>query len=212
MKLVVDLSRPMGDPERERMVPLTPEEIAENRGDPRARMYSSLSAARNAENWACLAERLRRGADVILREKHGAPLFEEDARPSPSFWLGAVHMMLLGQAVEVAAKGLLVAQDPARVDQSRPRTPFIWRDWGHDLARLLRETKITVSQSEERTAHLLKSFIEWGGRYPSPMNLNTAKPLEWTSDDVASAEALYDRLETLLKTAAREQTTRDGHH
>lgn len=195
MKLVVDLSRPESDPEREQMVPLTPEEIAERRGDPSTRMRSFLGAARNGENWGSLAERLRRAADVILREKQTAPFFEEDFRPSPSFWLGAVHMMLLGQAVEIAAKGLIVAQDPTRVDASRPRSPFIWRAWGHDLVRLLEETKVTVSPSEERVALLLQDFVEWGGRYPSPVNLHTARPLEWTDGDVASAEALYDRLD-----------------
>ncbi len=42
--------------------------------------------------------------------------------------------------------------------------------------------------------HLLRDFVEWDGRYPSPVELRTARPLEWTDGDVASAEALYDRL------------------
>lgn len=195
MKLVVDLSRPEGDPGREQMVPLTPEEIAERRGDPGARVRSFLGAARNGENWASLAERLRRAADVVLREKKAATSGEEDGRPSPSFWLGAVHMMLLGQAVEVAAKGLLVAQDPTRVVAAGPRIQFPWRGWGHDVPRLLREAKVTVSPNEERVAALLRNFIEWGGRYPSPVSIKTARPLESTPDDVACAEALYDRLD-----------------
>src|SRR4051812_22587819 len=99
-----------------------------------------VGAAKNSGNWGALAERMRRAADVILREKQAAPLYENDFRPSPSFWLGAVHMMLLGQAVEIAAKALLVAEDPTLVDETRPRSPFAWRDWGHDLPRLLRET------------------------------------------------------------------------
>lgn len=194
-KLVVDLSKPEGDPEREQVVPLTADEIAERRGDPAARVRAVIGGAKNPENWGALAERLRRAADVIIREKQSAPFYEEDFRPSPSFWLGAVHMMLLGQAVEVAAKALLVAQDPARVDETRPRNPFVWREWGHDLPRLLRETGITFSTDDERVAGLLRDFVEWGGRYPSPVNLHNAHPLEWTTDDAALAEALYDRLE-----------------
>jgi len=110
-------------------------------------------------------------------------------------------MMLLGQAVEVAAKALLVAQDPARVDETRPRTPFVWRRWGHDLPRLIRETGIAFSTEDERVAGLLRDFVEWGGRYPSPVNLHNAHALEWTTGDVAVAESLYDRLEDARRQA-----------
>jgi hypothetical protein len=154
-----------------------------------------LGAACSADNWGALAERLRRAADVVLREKQTPTFPDEDLRPSPSPWLGAIHMMLLGQAVEVAAKGLLVAQDPAWVDTSKPKSPFRWSNWGHDLVRLLGETKVTVSPSEKQLADLLREFVEWGGRYPSPKNPANGEPLRWNPGDVASAEALYDRLD-----------------
>jgi hypothetical protein len=190
-----DLSKPDAHPGREQMVPLTAAEIGERRGDATATLRAFVGASQNPENWGALAERLRRAADIVLREKQGAPMFEADYKPSPSFWLGAVHMMLLGQAVEVAAKALLVAQDPTRIDEARPRTPFAWRGWGHDLARLLRETGLMWSANDERIARLLRDFVEWGGRYPSPVNLHTAHPLEWTSGDIDVAVSVYDRLD-----------------
>lgn len=109
-------------------------------------------------------------------------------------------MMLLGQAVEVAAKGLLVAQDPEKwIDEARPERPFGWGRWGHDIARLLREAGVTLTPDEERVADLLRNFIQWGGRYPAPTNLHTAHPLEWTSEDISAAEALYERLEAVRR-------------
>ncbi len=155
-----------------------------------------LGAARSADNWGALAERLRRAADVVLREKQTAPPYEEAYRPSPSFWLGAVHMMLLGYAVEVAAKGLLVGQDPARwVDESKPTAPFRWTGKGHNLGDLLRDTKMALSPDEEGVALLLQDFVEWGGRYPSPRKLANGRPLTCTGSEIALAEALYDRLD-----------------
>jgi hypothetical protein len=194
-KLVVDLSKPEGHPDREQMIPLTAEEIAERRGDPSARIGSFVGAARSPDNWGVLAERLRLAADVVLREKQSAPIIEEDFRQSPSFWLGAVHMMLLGQSVEVATKGLLVAQDPAWVEEDQPQSPFRWRKRGHDIPYLLRKAGIALSSDQERVADLLRDFVQWGGRYPTPVNLQSAHPLEWTGEDVVSAEALYDQLE-----------------
>lgn len=158
-------------------------------------MRSFLGASRSPDNWGVLAERLRRAADVVLREKQTAPLYEEGSRPSSSRWLGAVHMMLLGQAVESAVKGLLVAQDPTWVDGSRPKTPFRWWRRGHDLVYLLQQAGIMVSAGEERVACLLQDCVEWGGRYPSPMNLRTGRTLAWDEGAIAFAESLYDRLD-----------------
>ena len=169
-----------------------------------------LGAAKSSGSWGALAERLRRAADVVLREKRAAPVFENDLTPSVSFWLGAVHMMLLGQALEVAAKGLLVMQDPARVvDETRPRSPFLWRTWGHNLTRLVGETGIPFSPEEERVTRLLRDFVEWGGRYPAPMNLNTGHPLEWDDDDIRLAESLYDRLQETHLSIARSQAAEE---
>lgn len=68
-KIVIDLSKPEGHPEREQLVPLTDEETAEHRGDPDARLRSFIGAARSPDNWGALAEHLRLAADIVLREK-----------------------------------------------------------------------------------------------------------------------------------------------
>lgn len=73
MKLVVDLSKPEGDPEREQYIPLTEEEIAQREAD--AAAYAEEQAAREAE--AAAKEALKASARQKLVS--GQPLTEEEA-------------------------------------------------------------------------------------------------------------------------------------
>ena len=49
-------------------------------------------------------------------------------------------------------------------------------------------------RNEQRVANLLRDFVEWGGRYPSPANFDSARSLEWNAEEIACADSLYDRL------------------
>jgi hypothetical protein len=73
MKVVVDLSKPEGHPEREQYIPLTAEEIAQRDAD--AAAAAEAQAAREAE--AAALEALKASARAKLVA--GQPLTEEEA-------------------------------------------------------------------------------------------------------------------------------------
>jgi hypothetical protein len=73
MKVVVDLSKPEGDPEREQYIPLTAEEIAER--EAMAAQAAEEQAAREAEAEALAALKASARAKLVA----GQPLTEEEA-------------------------------------------------------------------------------------------------------------------------------------
>lgn len=73
MKLVVDLSKPEGDPEREQYIPLTAEEIAQAEAD--AAQFAQEQAAREAEAEALAALKASARAKLVA----GTPLTDEEA-------------------------------------------------------------------------------------------------------------------------------------
>src|SRR5262249_45494304 len=103
---------------------------------------------------------------------------------------GRAFMMLAGYALEVLAKGVIIAQRPNEVRERWKRLTH-----EHDLVALLAETGITLSEAAEKFAGRAAAAATWSGRYPVPKTADRmTQDLKWgwPSDlDVTTFHAVY---------------------
>jgi hypothetical protein len=125
-------------------------------------------AQRNPRSWLYEADRLRRAADLVgsLGEAYEwlkASSLGLDAEGSDlAFQLGPTALMLIGYAIEVLAKGMIVAVDPADETVKRISRSHI------DAALLEEAGGELVSGDAFLVDQTLYHAVRWFGRYPVP--------------------------------------------
>lgn len=136
------------------------------------RAWDELLADEQASprSWLREADELKRAADLVgscfqaeANEslKTLSPRDNDEARFN-AFELGDVALMLIGYAIEVAAKGIIIARDatPRNIDRITKR---------HIDEKLLAEAGIELSSGDGFLVGVkLFHAVRWSGRYPSP--------------------------------------------
>jgi hypothetical protein len=127
-------------------------------------------AQRDPRAWLYEADRLRRAADLVGSRFQGeanewlkVSSLDLDAEGSDlAFQLGPTALMLIGYAIEVLAKGLIVAVDPA--DETVKRISR-----SHIDAALLEEAGAELLSGDAFLVdQTLYHAVRWFGRYPVP--------------------------------------------
>jgi hypothetical protein len=127
-------------------------------------------AQRDPRAWLYEADRLRRAADLVgsrfqaeANEWLKTAQMDLDAEGSDlAFQLGPTARMLIGYAIEVLAKGLIVA-----ADQSDETVDRIGRT--HIDAALLQEASVEMQAGDAFLVdQTLYHAVRWFGRYPVP--------------------------------------------
>jgi hypothetical protein len=165
-------------------------------------------------SWLYAAERQKRAADLVGSAFQAEAqtwlklaLFSPEDDPElqrRAFELGPSAMMLIGYAIEVVAKGLIVAQGatPEIVSRMTRR---------HLDANLLSEANVNLTAGEPFLVEKLYHWIRWSGRYPAPKPadgeqfITSARcggpltdPGGISTDDYRQACELYDRMHATL--------------
>lgn len=158
------------------------------------------------ENWLDAALPLKQ-----LAENGWTPGVEVDGVESEAplqsigdLQLWPARLLLAGVAIELLAKGLLVARDPSLV-QGGALAPHLTN---HNLSQLLQKGEVVLDAMEEDLVKRLAVFIRWAGRYPIPINLKTyraegsAEYRSMDSSDPMVFGQLFERLAALLRAEA----------
>ncbi|WP_147275187.1 hypothetical protein [Thioalbus denitrificans] len=122
--------------------------------------------------WWLQARRLKRGADLIweiyekevqrfLNDPDG---FHEEERlagtTSVDIEMCNVYYFLLGLAVEVLAKGILVGRDPKCLSKNKK--------YNHNIKGYISECGISFDEKKKELLDALSTIVQWKGRYPAP--------------------------------------------
>lgn len=127
-------------------------------------------AQRDPRAWLYEADRLKRAADLVGSRFQGeanewlkAAQLDLDAEGSDlAFQLGPTALMLIGYAIEVLAKGLIVATDPS--DETVQRISR-----SHISVALLEDAGVEFGSGDEFLVdQTLYHAVRWFGRYPVP--------------------------------------------
>lgn len=174
---------------------------------------SASAAVQNPGGWLFSADRLRRAATelhkVVDQDFASMRSLVGTFQPAP-VEVGSVMMMLLGYTLENLAKGIIVAKDPSAAQGKVKRPTALATDLNRHLdANLLVEAGLALSPDEEAQVARLRTFLEWGGRYPAATDsvkmmyaYPGQPPASFTTADLPVIDALIDRTrETLVATA-----------
>ena len=149
--------------------------------------------------WAMQALRLRRAADLVYEtalegiRRHCELMQSEEWPERGGFSLHAVEPemadamldttvfdighMLMGCAIENAAKAFLITQDPGLVTTEGRLDPSITT---HNLHVLLRWCGLDLSARDQQIVAILSECVSWRGRYPYPVKWSQfRRPKEW---------------------------------
>ena len=86
----------------------------------------------------------------------------------PEHSLQNVHMMLAGFAIENLCKGHLVGRLSLKQQQDVKGGTLPKKLITHDILKLVRQTGMTLSETEKYLVEAIRETIRWRGRYPSP--------------------------------------------
>lgn len=137
---------------------------------PEVRKWIAL-AQRDPRAWLYEADRLKRAADLVGSRfqgeanewlKHSALGVGETEGSDLAFQLGPTALMLIGYAIEVLAKGLIVAADQSEATINRISRKHI------DHALLEEAGADLVSGDAFLVDQTLYHAVRWFGRYPVP--------------------------------------------
>ncbi len=123
-----------------------------------------------------------------VRQRPGRRRSKTTALVAPDdFW--RVFMMLAGYALEVLAKGIIVAEHP---DQVRDRESWARLTSGHDLEALLKRAGIGLEPPEQQFVRRASTAVTWFGRYPVPKRVNDMRNLKWGLPSHADVDVFRD--------------------
>lgn len=167
--------------------------------------------------WAKAAMNLLTSAQVLWNER--ARFFPRDAvaeRAGPdhcdiaspsetSGWMpfdhGPTFLMLGGLSLEALSKAVIVQRE-ARAQggtvAALPREYMV----GHRVRSLIETVGITLTHEEGELADRLQTYVSWAGRYPLPKPRQPLADLIVRDDDFDTLNAVYRRLDSLLRTPA----------
>ena len=170
---------------------------------------------REPRSWLAAADRQKRAADLVgstfqteaqawLKLSLFRPEYDDREAQSAAFALGPTAMMLIGYAIEVLAKGIIVARGATPEDIRRITKQHI------DLP-LLEEAAVPLEGGEPFLVEKLYHWVRWSGRYPAPTPSDGERYAETASsggplthpgaistDDYRQACDLFDRMRDTL--------------
>lgn len=176
--------------------------------------------------WLVQAANLKRAADLVgsrfqgeagewLRTADHTEAGREEAARAHELALPA--FMLIGYAIEVVAKGLIVARAESDDDVA---TAITWMTTKHLGEELLDRASVSLSESERSlVAKQLYHAVRWSGRYPAPHPADSAilegqvakaagswlsDPRAVSTDHYREACELFARMEGDLREALAE--------
>ena len=143
-----------------------------------ARWQDQLDAVlRQPRGWLLQADAVKRAADLVGSQfqaeasewvRTAAVLASSDASDTAAamaqaraFELALPAYMLVGYAIEVAAKGVIVSRD-----DSEPTIRWLTRN--HLSIELLERAGVPLEPWEEMLVRRLRHAVRWSGRYPAP--------------------------------------------
>jgi hypothetical protein len=104
-------------------------------------------------------------------------------------------MMLAGFAIENLCKGYLAArlsyEERERIRQTGI-LPGSLQD--HDSLRLVEQTGMTLSRTEEHLLARITDAVRWRGRYPSPTSHERIRPFAQMGGDIRDIKTLLQKL------------------
>jgi hypothetical protein len=171
---------------------------------------------REPRAWLQEAERLIDAADLVgsrfqseLQQIFAlSPAFPEGVQVDLAR-LGAPALLLIGYAIEVLAKGLIVADDP---EAGNVGSKWMTK---HVSAELLEAAGVQLGPGEPALVEKLYHCVKWMGRYPTPTPLDghefdkaQAAAGHWMfgpgaigTNDYLKARELFDRMKASLEAA-----------
>lgn len=198
-------------------------------------MAEFLHVARIPGAWLVQADRLKRAADLVGSQFQGeanawflaeASLWTQPAEPddeaiarrNAAFELALPAYMLVGYAIEVLVKGLIVVRDAS--DET-----VEWLTRRHLSLELVDKADLELSEAERfLIEQRLYHAVRWAGRYPAPIARDARKfeadiaaaqgvifsdPRAVSPDHYRQARELFDRLEgELMEAIAKERRSR----
>ena len=171
-----------------------------------------LEIERNPRAWLEEGDRLKAAADLVgsrFQSEMQSLMGIWDALPAHMQFnasrLGAPALLLIGYAIEVLAKGLIVAADPQEAGRLK-------RHIDHEL---LSAAGVELEPGDEALIEKLYHCVKWMGRYPTPVEKDgqrfdeaAARAGHWMfgpgaigSDDYRRSVVLFDRMRNRLEKA-----------
>jgi hypothetical protein len=154
---------------------------------------ANFRAGQSPSSWLEWAERLRDAAEVIFvseasketqyleayavavdEARKGSGIAEVRSDP-PNYLPG---QMLCAFALENALKGLMVANDPSLMDDTKLNRLIVC----HDLSALAKAANFALDGDEARVLQALTELGVWAGRYPTATSLAGHANIEPLSD------------------------------
>ena len=126
-----------------------------------------------AEQQLCVARLAWKRFEEI---RNRLPVKEEDLNEQVGCF--SATMLHAGFSLELGSKAVLIAQDPAIVDESGLKPDPPWPKGGHDLVFLVEEAGGPVSPEERELLERLVEATVWTGRYPIPMKAEVMAVVE----------------------------------
>jgi hypothetical protein len=172
--------------------------------------------------WLRTAGRQKRAADLVGSAFQGEaqawlklaafdPGQDDPETRTGAFELGPTAMMLIGYAIEVLAKGIIVARGAGLDDIRRITRQHIDRS-------LLDEAAVALEGGEPFLVERLHHWVLWSGRYPAPNPRDGERyavsaseggllshPGAISTDDYRQACELYERMHDVLMSLIAEQ-------
>jgi len=114
---------------------------------------------------------------------------------------GPTFLMLGGLSLEALSKAVIVqrlARGQGGTVAALPRENMI----GHSVRSLIERVGITLTYREAELADRLQAYVSWAGRYPLPKPSQPQADLIVRDDDFDTLNAVYRRLDSLLRASA----------
>lgn len=157
--------------------------------------------------WIASSESLFRSFDILSASatEEVTHLRNDPAAASRQPQVGSVALMCGGFAIEMALKALIFARNMDTQGKSL---------FTHDLVTLIEKAEVQVSVQEIDLLARLTIFTKWGGRYPTPKNVEDFRPYTFLNGgwglqtiyaiptDFDATKAIYGRIKTILQTVA----------
>ena len=173
---------------KETIFGLSKEELAALNGEELEKLNAKTIFVRDAmpDAWLNYADELMESAELLWAQKdEGLRLEAESAeqesqtgititpQPRKISSISRAYILLAGFALENVIKGLLVAQNPAHINQGRLSSDLR----SHDLLGLASKVEgLSFSKKEQRVCQIVKDAIPYWGRYPIPLEYNGVLP------------------------------------
>jgi hypothetical protein len=157
--------------------------------------------------WIASSESLFRSFDILsaCASQEVAHLRNDPPAVPRQPQVGKVALMCGGLAIEMALKALIFARESG-AERAGVFT--------HDLPRLAGKAQCELNEQETDLLSRLTVFTTWGGRYPTPKDIEDFRPYTFPNGgwgpptiyaiptDFEATKVIYGRIKTILQTVA----------